>query len=39
MSTDNPDVLVVGAGPVGLVAAAELARHGVTVRILSLIHI
>jgi 2-polyprenyl-6-methoxyphenol hydroxylase-like FAD-dependent oxidoreductase len=34
MSTDNPDVLVVGAGPVGLVAAAELARHGVTVRII-----
>ncbi len=33
MSTTSPDVLVVGAGPVGLVAAAELARHGVAVRI------
>ncbi|WP_376767778.1 FAD-dependent oxidoreductase [Segnochrobactrum spirostomi] len=27
------DVLVVGAGPVGLVMAAELRRHGATVRI------
>ena len=27
------DVLVVGAGPVGLVAACELARRGVRVRI------
>src|SRR5271167_3039534 len=34
MSTTSPDVLVVGAGPVGLVAAAELARQGVTVRII-----
>jgi 2-polyprenyl-6-methoxyphenol hydroxylase-like FAD-dependent oxidoreductase len=33
MSTNTPDVLVVGAGPVGLVAAAELARHGLAVRI------
>ena len=32
-TTQNPDVVVVGAGPVGLVAAAELARHGVPVRI------
>ncbi|WP_197373510.1 FAD-dependent monooxygenase [Mycolicibacterium baixiangningiae] len=32
MSTTT-DVLVVGAGPVGLVAACELARRGVTVRI------
>src|SRR5689334_4025140 len=28
------DVLVVGAGPVGLVAAAELTRHGARVRII-----
>ncbi len=28
------DVLVVGAGPVGLVAACELARHGVPVRLI-----
>jgi 2-polyprenyl-6-methoxyphenol hydroxylase-like FAD-dependent oxidoreductase len=33
MSTTSPDVLVVGAGPVGLVAAAELARYGVAVQI------
>lgn len=32
--TASPAVLVVGAGPVGLVAAAELARHGVPVRII-----
>ncbi len=30
---ENLDVLVVGAGPTGLVLAAELARHGATVRI------
>ena len=30
----NPDVLVVGAGPVGLVAGAELARRGVRVRVI-----
>ncbi len=29
----NPDVLIVGAGPVGLTAAAELTRHGARVRI------
>lgn len=33
MSSANPDVVVVGAGPVGLVVAAELARRGVAVRI------
>jgi 2-polyprenyl-6-methoxyphenol hydroxylase-like FAD-dependent oxidoreductase len=33
-TTPNPDVLIVGAGPVGLVAAAELARRGVRVRII-----
>lgn len=30
----NSEVLVVGAGPVGLTAAAELARHGVRPRII-----
>jgi len=30
----NPQVLVVGAGPVGLTMAAELARYGVAVRII-----
>ena len=33
-SVVTTDVLVVGAGPVGLVAAAELARRGVGVRII-----
>ena len=33
-AADNrPDVVVVGAGPVGLVAACELARHGLAVRV------
>ena len=32
--TTAPVVLVVGAGPVGLIAAAELDRHGVPVRII-----
>ncbi|MCV7409741.1 hypothetical protein AWC05_24255 [Mycobacterium florentinum] len=35
MSTpSNPDVLVVGAGPVGLVAGCELARRGIRVRVI-----
>jgi 2-polyprenyl-6-methoxyphenol hydroxylase-like FAD-dependent oxidoreductase len=32
--TQSPQVLVVGGGPVGLVAGAELARHGVRVRVI-----
>ena len=32
-TNDNPAVLVVGAGPVGLTMACELARHGVPCRI------
>ena len=31
---DSTDVLVVGAGPVGLVAGCELARRGVRVRVI-----
>src|ERR1700722_17009625 len=35
MSTsNNTDVIVVGAGPVGLVAGCELARRGVRVRVI-----
>ena len=34
MSTPQPAVVVVGAGPVGLVAAIELARRGVAVRVI-----
>ena len=33
-SNQNPDVIVVGAGPVGLVAGCELARRGVRVRVI-----
>jgi 2-polyprenyl-6-methoxyphenol hydroxylase-like FAD-dependent oxidoreductase len=32
-ASDHTDVLVVGAGPVGLVLAADLLRQGVTVRV------
>jgi 2-polyprenyl-6-methoxyphenol hydroxylase-like FAD-dependent oxidoreductase len=33
-SPQRPDVVVVGAGPVGLVAACELARRGIRIRII-----
>ena len=33
-ATTDPQVLVVGAGPVGLVAGAELARRGIRVRVI-----
>jgi 2-polyprenyl-6-methoxyphenol hydroxylase-like FAD-dependent oxidoreductase len=33
-TTSNPDVMVVGAGPVGLVAGCELARRGLRVRVI-----
>jgi 2-polyprenyl-6-methoxyphenol hydroxylase-like FAD-dependent oxidoreductase len=34
MTKSTPEVLVVGAGPVGLTMAAELARHGASCRII-----
>lgn len=34
MSKSNPDILIVGAGPVGLTAAVELTRRGYTPRII-----
>jgi 2-polyprenyl-6-methoxyphenol hydroxylase-like FAD-dependent oxidoreductase len=33
-TSQNPDVVIVGAGPVGLVAACDLTRRGITVRII-----
>lgn len=33
-SKNKPQILIAGAGPVGLTAAAELARYGVSVRII-----
>jgi 2-polyprenyl-6-methoxyphenol hydroxylase-like FAD-dependent oxidoreductase len=34
MTADRSDVVVVGAGPTGLVAACELARRGVVIRVI-----
>ena len=33
-TTQHPAVVIVGAGPVGLIAACELARRGVDIRII-----
>jgi 2-polyprenyl-6-methoxyphenol hydroxylase-like FAD-dependent oxidoreductase len=33
-AVQNPEVVVVGAGPVGLVAACELARRGIRIRVI-----
>src|ERR1700733_3285695 len=33
-NNQTPDVIVVGAGPIGLVAGCELARRGVRVRVI-----
>jgi 2-polyprenyl-6-methoxyphenol hydroxylase-like FAD-dependent oxidoreductase len=33
-TTQNPTVVIVGAGPVGLVAACDLARRGVSIRVI-----
>ncbi|HVQ97387.1 MAG TPA: FAD-dependent monooxygenase [Mycobacterium sp.] len=30
----NPDLIVVGAGPVGLIAGCELARRGLRIRVI-----
>ena len=38
MNSPHVDVLVVGAGPVGLTAAAELRRRGVAVRCVDAAH-
>src|SRR5574338_1636532 len=32
--TTTPDVLIIGAGPAGLTAAAEAIRHGLSVRVI-----
>ncbi len=34
MAKTTPDVLIIGAGPAGLTAAAEGIRHGLTIRII-----
>ena len=34
MSTTDTDILIAGAGPVGLAAALELARRGIEARII-----
>jgi 2-polyprenyl-6-methoxyphenol hydroxylase-like FAD-dependent oxidoreductase len=33
LSADRPDVLIVGAGPVGLALAGDLRRHGIHCRV------
>jgi 2-polyprenyl-6-methoxyphenol hydroxylase-like FAD-dependent oxidoreductase len=38
MNSPHVDVLIVGAGPVGLTAAAELRRRGVAVRCMDAAH-
>jgi 2-polyprenyl-6-methoxyphenol hydroxylase-like FAD-dependent oxidoreductase len=34
-TSQHPDVVIVGAGPVGLVAAYELAHRGIRIRIIT----